>query len=75
MENFVTAQLRVSPRIRLLNKYIQKAKKVAINSIQPTIYVDANGQQVSALNISVEGPAQHLSYLKRLIDDANLKVG
>ena len=73
MENTVTEHLRVSPRIGLLNKYVHKVKKVAISSIHP-VYADAEGRELQAFNIAVEGPAKYLSYFNRLIDDANLKV-
>lgn len=71
-EHFVTEHLRVSPKIGLLNKYIQKVKKVAISAIDP---VYADNHEIQAFNIRVEGPPRHMSYFNRLIADANLKVG
>jgi hypothetical protein len=71
-EHFVTEHLRVSPKIGLLNKYIQKVKKVAISAIDP-VYED--NHEIKAFNIRVEGPPRHMSYFNRLIADANLKVG
>ena len=70
METTITEELRVTPRIGLLNKYVQKAKKVAINSINP-VYAD---NELQAFNISIEGSPRHVSYFNRLIADANLKV-
>ena len=70
-EHFVTEHLRVTPKIGLLNKYVQKVKKVAISSIDP---VYAANHEIEAFNIRVEGPPRHMSYFNRLIADANLKV-
>jgi hypothetical protein len=70
-EHYVTENLRVSPKIGLLNKYVQKVKKVAISSIDP-IYADNN--EIRGFNIRVEGPPRHMSYFNRLLADANLKV-
>ncbi len=70
VENF-----RVVAEIRLLNKYVHRAKKVAISAINPVVMEGSMaGSPVRALNIQVEGPAQHVSYFKRLIDEANLKI-
>ncbi len=71
-DHFVTEHLRVSPKIGLLNKYVQKVQKVAISAIDP-IY--AENHEIQAFNIRVEGPPRHMSYFNRLIADANLKVG
>ncbi len=70
MENTIVEQMRVSPKIGLLNKYVQKVKKVAISSIHP-VYAD---NELQAFNICIEGPPRHMSYFNRLIADANLKV-
>lgn len=70
-ESLVTESLRVTHKIGLLNKYIQKAKKVAINSIDP-IYADNN--EIRGFDVRLEGPPRHMSYLNRLLSDANLKV-
>lgn len=70
MENTIIEQMRVTPRIGLLNKYVQKVKKVAISSIHP-VYAD---NELQAFNICIEGPPRHMSYFNRLIADANLKV-
>ena len=70
-EHMVTENLRITPKIGLLNKYVQKVKKVAINSIDP-IYTESN--QLQGFNVRMEGPARHMSYLQRLLSDANLKV-
>jgi uncharacterized protein (DUF1778 family) len=70
-ELLVTENLRVTHKIGLLNKYVQKAKKVAINAIDP-IYADDN--QIRGFNVRLEGPPRHMSYLNRLLSDANLKV-
>ncbi|MBY0451094.1 MAG: hypothetical protein K2X01_10770 [Cyanobacteria bacterium] len=69
VENF-----RVVPSVRLLNKYVQRAKKVAISSINPFFFEDSDGHTQRGLNIRVEGPASHISYFNRLIDQANLKI-
>jgi hypothetical protein len=71
-ENLVTEQWQVNRKIGLLNKYVQKVKKVAISSIDP-IYADNN--EIQGFNIRVEGPARQMSYFHRLLSDANLKVG
>jgi hypothetical protein len=70
-ESLVTESLRVTHQIGLLNKYVQKAKKVAINSIDP-IYAD--DKQIQGFNVRLEGPPRHMSYLNRLLLAANLKV-
>ena len=44
---------------------------MAINSIDP-IYTESN--QLQGFNVRMEGPARHMSYLQRLLSDANLKV-
>lgn len=70
-EYLVTENMRVTPKIGLVNQYLQKVKKVAISSINP-IYADNN--EIQAFNIQVEGPPRHMSYFTRLLLDANLKV-
>jgi hypothetical protein len=70
-EHFVIEHLRVTPKIGLLNKYVQKVKKVAISSIDP---VYAANHEIEAFNIRVEGPPRHMSYFNRLLANANLKV-
>lgn len=71
----MTETLRVIPEIGRLNKYLQRAKKVAISSINPIYLGPANGERrLQAFNIRVEGPAKHLSYFHRMIDEANLKI-
>lgn len=69
-----TENFRVIPQIRLLNKYVQRAKKIAISSINPVTLHNAQGSTVNALNIRVEGPPKHISYFHRLISEANLKI-
>ncbi|HEY9745869.1 MAG TPA: hypothetical protein V6C99_06585 [Oculatellaceae cyanobacterium] len=72
LEHLITEHVQVSPKIRLLNKYVQRVKKVAISSIHP-IYSDNN--ELSAFNVAVEGTPKHMSYFKRLIaSDVNLRV-
>lgn len=72
VEHLITEHVRVSPKIRLLNKYVQRVQKVAISAISP-IYSDNN--ELSAFSIAVEGTPKHMSYFKRLIDsDINLRV-
>ncbi len=70
-----TENFRVVAEIRLLNKYVKRAKKVAISAINP-ILMDSEraGNPVRALNIWVEGPPHHIRYFNRLIDEANLKI-
>jgi hypothetical protein len=76
MEMTMSETLRVLPAIGRLNKYLQRAKKVAISSNNPVYFgQDADGQRkLQAFAIQVEGPAKHLSYFHRLIDEANLKI-
>jgi hypothetical protein len=71
-ENLVTELFQVSPRIGLLNKYVQRVKKVAINSIDP-IYADDN--VLAGFHVRMEGPARQMRYLTRLLSDGELKVG
>ncbi len=70
-----TENFRVVAEVRLLNKYVQRAKKVAISAINPIIMEEGmTGSPVRALNIWVEGPSKHIRYFKRLIDEANLEI-
>lgn len=72
VEHLITEHVRVSPKIRLLNKYVQRVQKVAISSIHP---VYSANNELAAFNIAVEGTPRHMSYFKRLIDsDINLRV-
>ncbi len=71
LEPVITESMRVTPQIGLLNKYVQKVKKVAISAIDP-IYSETH--QLRGFNVQIEGPAKHMSYLARLLSDANLKV-
>lgn len=72
VEHLITEHVQVSPKIRLLNKYVQRVQKVAISAINP-IYSANN--ELSAFSIAVEGTPKHMSYFKRLIDsDINLRV-
>lgn len=72
VEHLITEHVRVSPKIRLLNKYVQRVQKVAISSINP-IYSANN--ELSAFSVAVEGTPKHMSYFKRLIaSDVNLRV-
>ncbi len=74
---FTEESLLVLPQIRLLNRYAQKAKQVAITSINPVFSAsEAESQRrgLQALRIQVEGPQKHLSYFNSLIEGANLKV-
>ena len=70
-EPVVTESMRVSPKIGLFNKYVQKVKKVAISAIDP-IYTD--NRQLQGFTVKVEGPARQMSYLARLLLEADLKV-
>lgn len=71
VEHLIMDQVHVSPKIRLLNKYVQKAQKVAISSINP-IYTN---NELAAFSVEVEGTPKHMSYFKRLIaSDASLRV-
>lgn len=72
----MSENLRVVPAISRLNKYLQRAKKVAISSINPVYFgqEDDGQRKLQAFNIRVEGPAKHVSYFHRLIDEANLKI-
>lgn len=72
MEKTVIEQVKVSPRIGLLNHYVHRVKRVAISSIDPVFSVD---NELEGFNVKVEGPPRHMSYLNRLIaSDTNLKV-
>jgi hypothetical protein len=74
---FTEESIVVRPQIGLLNRYAQKAKQVAITSINPIFSAsEAENQRrdLLALRIQVEGPSRHLSYFNRLIEGANLKV-
>lgn len=74
MERTVTDQVKVEPRkIGLLNKYLNKVKRVAVHAIDP-VYGVVDGQVIEAFKLSLEGPPKHLSYFHRLLDDANLKI-
>ena len=74
METTVTDKIRVAPDIRLLNRYLHKAKNVAVHSLQP-VYATADPDVVEAFNLSIEGPPSRISMLYRLLSDANLKIG
>ncbi|MBY0402322.1 MAG: hypothetical protein K2X66_00345 [Cyanobacteria bacterium] len=76
MDINLSEDLRVIPAIGRLNKYLQRAKKVAISSINPVYFGDEDdgNRRLHAFNIRVEGPAKHVSYFHRLIDEANLKI-
>lgn len=72
METTVVEHLKIGPRIGLLNKYVQKAKRVAVSSIAP-VYTS---NELTGFNVELEGPPRHMSYLQRLLfSDNNLKVG
>jgi hypothetical protein len=75
MEMTMSESFRVMPAIGRLNKYLQRAKKVALSSIDP-VYQEIQGQdaRLEGFNIKVEGPARYLSYFSRLIDEGNLKL-
>jgi hypothetical protein len=65
----------VRPNIGLLNRYAQKAKQVAITSINPVFSgaeAESKRRELQALRIQVEGPQKSLSYFHRLIEGANL---
>jgi hypothetical protein len=69
-------KMRVLGEIRLLNKYVQRAKKIAIRAINPVALADgAELESKPTFNIEVEGPPNHISYFKKLLIDANLKIG
>ncbi len=71
----MTETLQVAPAIGRLNKYLQRAKKVAISSINPIYLGHEDGERrLQAFNIRVEGPAKHVGYFRRMIDQANLKI-
>ncbi len=73
---FIEESILVRPEIRLLNRYAQKAKQVAITSINPVFSAseaESHRRDLQALRIQVEGPPKHLSYFNSLIEGANLK--
>jgi hypothetical protein len=69
MMHLETQEFTVSPEIKQVTHYLNKAKRVAVQSIQPVFSDDL---QVKGLNIRVEGPAKHLSYFGQLIQNAKL---
>lgn len=74
---FTEESLLVRPEIRLLNRYAQKAKQVAITAINPVFSgseAESHRRNLQALRIQVEGPQKSLSYFNRLIEGADLKV-
>ncbi len=74
---FTEESIVVRPNIGLLNRYAQKAKQVAITSINPIFSpaeAETQRRNLMALRIQVEGPKKHLSYFNRLIEGANLKM-
>lgn len=75
MERHMTDIVKVSPDIRKVNSYLRRAKQVAVSSIHP-VYAGEEGDKVlSGFNLNLEGPAKHISYLNRLLDEAHLKLG
>lgn len=76
MEMTMSQNYRVMPAIGRLNKYLQRAQKVALSSIDPVYFNAEEGTapKLQGFNIKVEGPARYLSYFHRLIDEANLKI-
>ncbi len=74
MTSFVTTSVKVSPDIAKVNVALNKAKQVAVQSMRP-IYTGVDRDVLEAFNLSVEGPEKHVSYLRRLLQDANLKIG
>lgn len=74
---FTEESLLVRPKIGLLNRFAQKAKQVAIISINPIFSSSEAVDQTRnllALRIQVEGPSRHLNYFHRLIEGADLKM-
>jgi len=68
----ITERMCVGPKIRLLNKYIQRVQKVAVHGIQP-VYSENN--HLTAFEVAVEGTPATMNYLKRLIAaDSNLRA-
>ena len=75
MEHTLSDNVKVIPDITLLNKYVRKAQKVAISAINPVYFTQPDGPpKLHAFSVKVEGPAKHLNYFHRLIDEANLKI-
>jgi hypothetical protein len=69
MLELVTEEFTVSPEIKQVTHYLNKAKKVALQSIQPVFSDDL---QIKGLNITVEGPEKHMSYFGQLLKSAKL---
>lgn len=74
---FVEESYLVQPRISLLNRFAQKAKQVAITSVNPVFsHAEAEDarQRLMALRIQVEGPSRSLARFRHLLEGANLNV-
>lgn len=75
---FMEESLTVQPKLSLLNRYAQKAKRVAIKAIKPVFdsaaEVESQRRSLQGYRIQVEGPTRHLSYFNRMIDRANLRL-
>jgi hypothetical protein len=73
---FSEESMLVRPEIRLLNRYAQKAKQVAITAINPVFSgseAESRRRELQALRIQVEGPQRSLNYFNHLIENADLK--
>jgi hypothetical protein len=71
MLELLTEEFVVTPEIKQVTHYLNKAKQVAVQSIQPVFSDDL---QVKGLNIKVEGPQKHVSYFGQLLKSAKLCV-
>jgi hypothetical protein len=71
MMDLTTEEFTVSPEIKQVTAYLNKAKQVAVQSIQPVFSDDL---QIKGLSIRVEGPEKHLSYFGQLLKTAKLSL-
>jgi hypothetical protein len=69
MLEMLTEEFTVSPEIKQVTNCLNKAKQVALQSIQPVFSDDL---QVKGLNIKVEGPQKHVSFFGQLLKSAKL---
>lgn len=74
---YIEESILIRPDIGRLNQYAQKAKQVAILSINPVFSsyeAETQTRALQALRIQVEGTQNAMRYFNRLLEGANLKV-
>jgi hypothetical protein len=60
----------VEPQIARFNGYVQQVKSVAVVAVNPLHTADL--ARPSGFKVRVEGPAQHVSHLRRLLASHNI---